>query len=73
MAERLHEGELIFRGIPASAGVCRGNILVLDRPRHDIQRRELADGEVARELDRFEEALAQTRLQLLDVQRKVIE
>lgn len=73
MAERLHEGELIFRGIPASAGVCRGNVLVLDRPKREIERRELSDGEVSRELDRFEEALAQTRRQLLEVQRKVIE
>jgi phosphotransferase system enzyme I (PtsI) len=71
MAERF--GELIFRGIPASAGVCRGNILVLDQPGRQIERRELADDEIARELDRFEEALAQTRRQLLEVQRKVIE
>jgi phosphotransferase system enzyme I (PtsI) len=73
MAERLHEGEVIFRGIPASSGVCRGNLLLLDRPKREIERRELSDAEVARELDRLEEAFAQTRRQLLDLQRKVIE
>ncbi len=73
MAERLHEGELIFRGIAASAGVCRGPVLVLDRPTGQIERRDLAEAEVASELDRFEDALARTRHQLLEVQRKVIE
>lgn len=73
MAERLHEGERIFRGIPVSAGVCRGKILVLDKPRHSIARRQLGDAEVPSELDRLENAFRQTRQQVLEVQRKVTE
>jgi phosphotransferase system enzyme I (PtsI) len=73
MAERLHEGETIFRGIPVSAGVCRGKILVLDKPRHTIAQRRLSDAEVNGELDRLENAFRQTRQQVLEVQRKVIE
>ena len=71
MAERLHEGERIFRGIPVSAGVCRGKILVLDKPRPAIAQRQLSDAEVPGELDRLEQAFRQTRQQVLEVQRKV--
>ncbi len=71
MAERLHEGERIFRGIPVSAGVCRGTILLLDKPRHTVTRRPLHDAEVPAELDRLEQAFRRTRQQVLAVQRKV--
>src|ERR1041385_1110302 len=71
MAERLHEGEKVFRGIPVSAGVCRGKILVLDKPRHSIPERALPDGEVEGEVARFERALLTTRQQLRELQRKV--
>jgi hypothetical protein len=37
MVERLHEGEIIYRGIAVSAGVCRGKILVLDKPRDVVR------------------------------------
>ena len=36
MAELLHKGERIFRGIPVSVGVSRGKILVLGRTQHTI-------------------------------------
>ena len=72
MGERLHKGETIFRGIPVSAGVCRGKILILDRPRHAIPRRDLTEGEQAEEVGRLEQALLATRQQIHDVQRKVV-
>jgi phosphotransferase system enzyme I (PtsI) len=65
-------GEKIFRGIPVSSGVCRGKILVLGPPEdHSISRRELSDPELPEQIQRFEQALIQTRHQILDVQRKV--
>ena len=73
MAERLHEGEKIFRGIPVSAGVCRGKILILDKPRHAIPQRKLTAAEIPGEITRLENALAATRQQVREVQRKVIE
>jgi phosphotransferase system enzyme I (PtsI) len=66
-------GELTFRGIPVSAGVCRGKILVLDRARPVIARRELPPGQVTEEINRLEKALVETRRQLLEVQRRVSE
>lgn len=71
MAERLHTGEKILRGIPVSAGVCRGKILVLDKPHHTIVRHELTEEEVPAELNRLQQALVTTREQLQDVQRQL--
>ncbi len=73
MAERLHEGEKVFRGIPVSSGVSRGRILVLDKQRHVHALRTLSEDEVAGELSRFERALMQTRHQLHEVQRQLTE
>jgi len=71
VAERLHKGEKVLRGIPVSAGVCRGKILVLDKIGHNVARRDLADAEVPEEINRLEKALLGARQQILDVQRKL--
>ena len=73
MAERLHEGERIIRGIPVSAGVCRGKVLVFDKPQHSIPERKIAEPEVAAEVHRLEQALVQTRQQIHDVQRQLLQ
>ncbi len=67
------KGEKVFRGIAVSAGICRGKILVLHRARHVIAKRELPDSEIEKEITRFEKALVQTRQQISEVQRKVVE
>ncbi|MST94675.1 MAG: phosphoenolpyruvate--protein phosphotransferase [Pedosphaera sp.] len=72
MADVAHDGEKVLRGIPVSAGVCRGKILVLDRPDDtSIPRRELSEAELPGQLRRFEQALTETRHQILEVQGKV--
>src|SRR6516165_5494131 len=73
MPEPLQKGERVFRGIPVSAGVCRGKLLVLDRSRPVIGQRELGDEQLNEEVNRLERALVQTRQQILDVQRRVSE
>src|ERR1043165_913565 len=73
MAERLHEGEKIFRGIPVSAGVCRGRVLLLDKTNHVLPQRTLSEAEIPGELNRLEKALTRTREQLHDVQRQLVE
>ncbi len=67
------KGEKLFRGIAVSAGICRGKILVLHRARHVINKRELSEKEVTAEVGRFEKSLVQTRQQISEVQRKVVE
>ncbi len=71
MPELAPQGEKIFRGIPVSTGVCRGKILVLGRAPMTVSKRTLADAELPDELSRLERALAQTRQDILEVQRKV--
>jgi phosphotransferase system enzyme I (PtsI) len=67
------KGEKIYRGIGVSAGTCRGKILVLHRTRHLIVRREIPPDATVAEVERFEKALVETRRQITDVQRKVVE
>jgi phosphotransferase system enzyme I (PtsI) len=67
------KGEKLFRGIAVSAGICRGKILVLHRARHVIARRDLPEDEIMAEITRFEKSLVQTRQQISEVQRKVVE
>jgi phosphotransferase system enzyme I (PtsI) len=65
------KGEKVFRGIAVSAGVCRGKVIVLRRDRHAIAKRELAAGEIAAEIKRFEQSLVRTRQQITEIQRRV--
>ena len=71
MSERLHTGEKTLRGIPVSSGVCRGKILLLDKPQHAVTRRQLSESEVLGEVDRLQKAFVDTRHQILEVQKKV--
>ncbi len=73
MAEASQKGEQIFRGIPVSAGVCRGRLLVIDRSRPSIGRRELSEAQLQEEISRLERSLVHTRHQILEVQRRVSE
>src|SRR5207244_4085831 len=73
MAAAPHKGEKAFRGIGVSAGVCRGKILVIGKARPTITKRNLNDGELTEEVNRLEKALVQTRQQIIEVQRRVVE
>jgi phosphotransferase system enzyme I (PtsI) len=73
MPESQQKKEKIYRGIAVSAGVCRGKILVLGRPRPSVTQRHLSPEELAEEVNRLEKALVQTRQQILEVQHKVSE
>ncbi len=67
------KGEKVFRGTAVSAGVCRGKILVLHRARHIITQREIAETEIPDEVKRFEQVLVQTRKQINEIQRRVVQ
>lgn len=64
--------ERIFRGVPVSAGVCRGKIFVLP-PKQDtaIPRYSLSEEEVPREIERFNDAVKRTRDQIRSIQQRV--
>lgn len=71
MPDSARKGETIFRGIPVSDGVCRGKVLVLGRAHSTVPRHEIAEGELAAEIKRFEHALVQTRKDIQEIQRKL--
>jgi phosphotransferase system enzyme I (PtsI) len=74
MPDAARAGEKIYRGIPVSPGVCRGKILVLGKPQREaIARRVVNEADVPHELKRLEQALVETRQQILEVQRQVTE
>lgn len=73
MPEMSQTGEVTLRGIPVSAGVCKGRVIVLDRAKPVVQERRLAPEELHTEVDRLEKALVQTRHQLIDIQHRVSE
>ena len=65
-------GERTFRGIPVSPGVCRGKILVLGKPQSGpLVRRQISEAEEVHEIQRLEQALLDTRHQVLNVQRQI--
>src|SRR3954470_2802661 len=74
MVEAGRSGERLFRGIPVSSGVSRGKILVLGRPRDDsIPKQHVCDDELTQQVHRLEQALVDTRHEILEVQRQVTE
>lgn len=72
MPDAVHEGERILHGIAVSPGVCRGKILVLTDNRIDaVPRRAVEESEISEQITRLEQAITETRKQLLTVQQKV--
>jgi phosphotransferase system enzyme I (PtsI) len=71
MAERRQKGEIVLRGIAASAGVARAKIVVLEKVRHEVEHRTIADEEIPAEINRLKHALVRTREQVRDVQKKL--
>src|SRR5687768_2465700 len=74
MLEPAQSAERVFRGIPVSPGVCRGRLLVLDKPQQPgIHKHHIEDSELHCQVNRLEQAIVDTRHEILAVQRKVTE
>jgi phosphotransferase system enzyme I (PtsI) len=74
MLEPAQPGEKIFRGIPVSPGVARGRLLVLDKsPEAAVRERHIGEADLACQVQRLEQAIVDTRREILEVQRKVSE
>jgi phosphotransferase system enzyme I (PtsI) len=71
MPELARKGEKVYRGIPVSAGVCRGKIVVLGRHHASISKRAVPEADLPGEVNRLEKALLQTRQEIMEVQRKI--
>src|SRR5215470_17897903 len=73
MPESARGGEKIIRGIPASAGISHGKVLVLGQASGVFPTLPVSECDLPQELHRLEHALVQTRHQILAVQRRVEE
>ena len=61
------------RGVPASPGIARGPIHVFSIESDDVVRYQVDAASVSEEIARFENALIQTRAQILEMQQKIAE
>jgi len=63
--------EIIYSGIPVSEGVTIAHVLKLDADESSIVRYPISKSKVSEEVSRFENAILETRKELLDVQQKI--
>jgi len=65
--------ELRFHGVGVSPGIARGPIHVVRDDLDDVARYRIEPAQVASEIGRFEAALVQTRVQILEMQQEIAE
>ena len=65
--------EIRFRGIGVSPGIAHGVIHVVRDDLDDVVRYHIEPSQIANEIARFESALVQTRVQILEMQQKIAE
>ena len=73
MPELARAGERIFRGIPVSPGVSRGKVIVLSKQTDKVPEQHLPHDQIAAEVQRFEQALIDTRRDIAAMQDEVSE
>src|SRR5687768_7452123 len=73
MPESAPAGERILRGIAVSPGVSRGKVIVLTKQTDKVPEQHLPEEQVAAEVQRFEQALLDTRRDIAQMQEEVSE
>jgi len=65
--------EIRFRGVGVSPGLAHGVIHVVRDDLDDVVRYQIEPSQIGNEIARFESALVQTRVQILEMQQKIAE
>src|SRR5713101_6134960 len=65
--------EIRFQGAGVSPGIAQGAIHVVRDDLDDVARYHIEPSEITNEIGRFETALIQTRVQILEMQQKIAE
>src|SRR5437899_11223287 len=65
--------EVRFEGAGVSPGIARGKVHVVRDELDEVVRYRIAPSQVADEISRFETALIQTRMQILEMQQRIAE
>ena len=67
------KGEITFRGVAASGGICRGRVFVLGTRHLHVPHRVITEGEITEELKRLEQSIVATRKQLTKLHQSLRE
>jgi phosphotransferase system enzyme I (PtsI) len=62
-----------FHGAGVSPGIARGVIHVVREDSDEVERHRIEPSQIANEIGRFEAALIQTRMQILELQQRIAE
>src|SRR6266436_9565134 len=73
MNEQNARKEIRFEGAGVSPGIARGTVHVVRDDLDDVARHRIDASEIAAEIGRFEAALIQTRMQILELQQRIAE
>lgn len=65
--------EIRFEGAGVSPGIARANVYVVRDESDEVVRYRIASSQVSDEISRFESALIQTRMQILEMQQRIAE
>src|SRR5437660_12629527 len=65
--------EVRFEGAGVALGIARGKVHVVRDELDEVVRYRIAPSQVADEISRFETALIQTRMQILEMQQRIAE
>ena len=71
MSEPLQTGERVYKGVGVSGGICRGKVVVLRPAAVEVPRYDVPESGLAGQVERLQQALVETRQQILEVQRQV--
>ncbi len=63
--------ELVLKGIPAASGIAYGPAFILDSQEFIVPKRIISEDEVESEIARFQEALDQTRREIIDIKNRI--
>lgn len=63
--------EIILKGIPAAPGIAVGNAFVFGKEELNVDRHSISEEQVPLEISRFEDALIQTRQEIIALQKKI--
>lgn len=63
--------QISLRGIPAAPGLVIGKAFLLGSEDLDVEKRQISEQQIPKEITRFEEALIKTRQEILEIQKKI--
>jgi phosphotransferase system enzyme I (PtsI) len=73
MSDDSVQKEIRFQGAGVSPGIARGTVHVVRDDLDDVVRYPIEQSQISNEIGRFETALIQTRVQILEMQQKIAE